>query len=201
MSRAGVGTPAIAAWPAMAVGVAVLCAVLAGPPAAHARLKNGPASQPESMRRALQHHVFRTLDGESLTLASLHGQVVVLNFWASWCTPCRKELPALDALQAAIAGQGGRVVAVSIDCDRQNVAHFVRTHSLKLSIVPEGPDGLASELNLQNIPFTVVLDRDGAVAFTSTGANDRAVGEIGAITRQLLARTPVVARTAEGGTR
>jgi thiol-disulfide isomerase/thioredoxin len=201
MGRAAVGVPALAARPAFAVGVAVLCAALAAPLSAHARPASVPVEQPEDLRRALQQHVFRTLDGESLTLASLRGQVVVLNFWASWCGPCRKELPALDALQAAIAGQGGRVVAVSIDWDLQNVARFARAHALKLPIVHEGPDGLARELDLQHIPFTMVLDRDGAVAFTSTGADDHALGEIGAITRQLLARTPYVARTPEGGTR
>ena len=148
-------------------------------------------------RRVLGQHVFKTLDGESLTLASLQGQVVVLNFWASWCAPCRKELPALDALQASIAGQGGRVVAISIDNDLPNVTRFRKTHALKLPIVHDGPDGLARELDLQYIPFTLVLDREGAVALVSTGTDDRAVAQIGAVTRQLLAKTPYVARTPE----
>lgn len=200
-SRAARGAPAHAAWSAAVVGVAVLCAALGGPARAHARPLTRPVSPPEGLRHALQQHVFRTLDGQSLTLSSLQGEVVVLNFWASWCSPCRKELPALDALHAAIAGQGGRVVAVSIDNDLRNVMRFSRAHALKLPIVHDGPDGLARELDLQHIPFTMVLDREGAVAFTSTGANDRALVEIGAITRQLLARTPLVARTPEGASR
>ena len=188
---------ALAARSAAFAAVAVLCATLGGPAPAHARPASTPVVQPEQLRRALEGHVFKTLDGQSLSLASLQGQVVVLNFWASWCAPCRKELPALDALQASIAGQGGRVVAISIDNDRQNVARFTRTHALKLPIVHDGPDGLARELDLQAIPFTLVLDREGAVAFTSSGADDRALAEIGAVTRRLLARTPYVARTPE----
>lgn len=191
------GARALAARSAAFAGVALMCATLGGPARAHARPASAPAVQPEQLRRALGQHVFKTLDGESITLASLQGQVVVLNFWASWCAPCRKELPALDALRSSIAGQGGQVVAISIDNDRQNVARFRKAHALKLPIVHDGPDGLARELDLQAVPFTLVLDREGAVAFTSSGTDDRALAEIGAVTRKLLARTPYVARTPE----
>jgi thiol-disulfide isomerase/thioredoxin len=191
------GARALVARSAAIATVAMAWATLAGPARAHVRPVSAPVIQPEQIRRALGQHVFKTLDGESLTLASLQGQVVVLNFWASWCAPCRKELPALDALQASIAGQGGRVVAISIDNDLQNVTRFRKTHALKLPIVHDGPDGLARELDLQYIPFTLVLDREGAVAVVSTGTDDRAMAQIGAVTRQLLAKTPYVARTPE----
>lgn len=191
------GARALVARSAAIAAVAATCATLAGPAGVHAKPASAPVFQPEQVRRALAQHVFKTLDGESLTLASLQGQVVVLNFWASWCAPCRKELPALDALQTSIAGQGGRIVAISIDNDLQNVTRFRKTHALKLPIVHDGPDGLVHELDLQYIPFTLVLDREGAVALVSTGTDDHAVAQIGAMTRQLLAKTPYVARTPE----
>lgn len=186
----------LAARSAAIVTTALMCAAL-GPARPDAKPLDPPPIQPEQLQRVLGQHVFTTLDGESLTLASLQGQVVVLNFWASWCAPCRKELPALDALQASIADQGGRVVAISIDHDLQNVARFRKAHALKLPIVHDGPDGLARELDLQYIPFTLVLNREGAVALISNGTDDRAVAQIGAVTRQLLAKTPYVAKTPE----
>jgi thiol-disulfide isomerase/thioredoxin len=158
----------------------------------------GAAGDQERLQRILGQHAFKTLDGESLTLASLRGQVVVLNFWASWCAPCRKELPALDALQASIAGQGGRVLAISIDNDLQNVARFRKAHALKLPIVLDGPDGLARALDLKYIPYTVVLNREGSVVAISNGTDDHAVAQVGDITRKLLAASPYVgARTSE----
>lgn len=186
----------LAARSAAIATTALMCAAL-GPARLNAKPLDPPQVQPEQLQRVLGQHVFTTLDGESLTLASLQGQVVVLNFWASWCAPCRKELPALDALQASIADQGGRVVAISIDHDLQNVARFRKAHALKLPIVHDGPDGLARELDLQYIPFTLVLNREGAVALISNGTDDRAVAQIGAVTRQLLAKTPYVAKTPE----
>lgn len=181
---------------ALALGTAVTCAALVG--AAHAKTEAVPQVQPEQIRRALAQHRFRTVDGQSMSLASLQGQVVVVNFWASWCAPCRKELPALDALHSSIASQGGQVLAISIDNDLQSVTRFRKAHALKLPIVHDGPEGLARELNLQYIPFTVVLDREGAVALVSTGTDDQALAQIGAMTRKLLARSPYVARTPEG---
>ena len=198
MARVARGARALAARSVAIVGVAVMCATLGSAARAHAKTESAPAVNPEQIRRALGHHQFTTLDGESMSLASLQGQVVVLNFWASWCGPCRKELPALDALQSSITSQGGRVLAISIDHDRQNVSRFRKAHALKLPIVHDGPDGLARELDLQYIPFTVVLDREGAVALVSTGTDDQAVAQIGSMTRKLLARSPYVARTPEG---
>jgi thiol-disulfide isomerase/thioredoxin len=155
----------------------------------------------EALHQALSRHPLHTLDRRSLDLRSLRGEVVVLNFWASWCGPCRHELPALNALHAEIAPRGGQVIAVSIDEDPANVATFARVHALTLPIVPDGPSGLAHELDLQHLPMTLVLDRDGAVALTVDGGDDRALARIGAKARELLGRPAPQASLSTGGTR
>jgi len=174
--------------------VALLVAVALGLGApslgARASRAGGPGMDPERVRQALRSHTLRTVEGRTLALQSLRGEVVVVNFWASWCSPCRKELPRLDALHASIAGRGGRVLAVSIDSEARTVQRFARTHRLKLPVYHDGPDGLARTLDLPHVPFTIVLDRDGRVALTTAGADDHALEAIAATTRRLMAAAP-----------
>jgi thiol-disulfide isomerase/thioredoxin len=158
-------------------------------------------ADPAAVRRILETHEFKTLEGRKLTLASLQGEVVVLNFWASWCAPCRRELPALDALNTEISKKGGHVLAVSIDEDRENAARFAKAQKLTLPIAHDGPDGLAHQLDLQHVPFTIVLDRDGTVAYSSSGSSEVAIRQTGDFARQLLARAPVASQQNDGGSR
>ena len=69
--------------------------------------------------QALSNHPLTSMDGKQLKLSSFKGDVVVVNFWASWCPPCRKELPVMDAWNTSWSGRGARVIAISIDKDRR----------------------------------------------------------------------------------
>ena len=163
-----------------------------------ARPSNGSGVDASGARREIGTHVLRTLDGHELSLGTLQGEVVVVNFWASWCGPCRKELPRLDALHAEISKAGGRVVAVSIDAEARNVERFVKHLRLSLPVYHDGPEGLARKLDIPHVPFTLVLDRSGAVAFTTQGADDRALEAITRATRRLMAAAPAGSPTIAG---
>jgi thiol-disulfide isomerase/thioredoxin len=167
---------------------------------ASARVPDAIGADAPRARRAMQEHVLRTLDGRTFTLESLRGEVVLINFWASWCAPCCRELPRLNALHAEIAGKGGRVVAVSVDREARNVRRFVRRYGLTLPVCHDGPDGLARKLGLQRMPLTLVLSRDGEVAFAVHGADDETLAAVAARTRALIAAKPVASRQDEGGT-
>jgi peroxiredoxin len=173
--------------------VALMALAVGGPTAAltislaWAGAPAGVGVSAPAMRAALDRHVLRTVDGVTLSLASLRGEVVVINFWASWCRPCRKELPELDALHATLAARGGRVLAVSIDEDPRNVERFVRAHGLTLPVYHDGPEGLARALDLGHIPYTLVLDRRGEVAYASSGADRAALEALEKTTLSLLA--------------
>ncbi|HYM82503.1 MAG TPA: TlpA disulfide reductase family protein [Candidatus Limnocylindria bacterium] len=175
------------AWP-LAAGLVLALGCPAGP--------SGAAGvDSERIRAAAKHHELRTLDGRTLSLESLRGEVVVVNFWASWCAPCRRELPDLNLLHAEIAPKGGRVLAVSIDHEARNVRRFVDKHRLTLPIYHDGPDGLVKALDLQHIPFTLILDRNGEVAFTSAGADAAALQALGDAARRLVAvRKPLASQ-------
>jgi thiol-disulfide isomerase/thioredoxin len=125
------------------------------------------ASAPDraGVEAALRGRVLHAPDGRSLRLDDCRGDVVVLNFWASWCKPCRKEMPLLDRLHSRIASSSGRVVAISVDREPRRAAAFLEEHSLTLPAYVDGPDGLAAKMDLPVLPYTVVLDRAGRVAF------------------------------------
>src|ERR1700761_1673454 len=96
--------------------LALVC-TLALPLSAHAEVKPGqPAPDFDSA----------TLTQRSLKLSSLRGKAVLLDFWASWCEPCKKELPLLSKLAPRLKQKGIEIVAVNIDDDRKNAEDFVR---------------------------------------------------------------------------
>lgn len=189
-------------WAGLAIllGVAGAHAAAAGEPPAADGVRIGGVGVPAAhVSGILARHTLHLLEGGDLSLADLRGQVVVLDFWASWCGPCRKELPRLDTLHAEIARRGGRVLAVSIDEDRQNVDRFARRYGLRLPIAVDGPNGLARELDLRHVPLAIVLDRDGNVAFTSSRSDAAGLAAVTDATHQLIAGRPVAAATVEGG--
>lgn len=107
----------------------------------------------------------RFIDGAGAprSLSDFRGRVILLNLWATWCVPCREEMPALDRLQAALGGPAFEVVALSID--RDGIAAVKRFYGeLKLRAlriyVDQSGDAL-SKLGSVGIPLTVLVDRDG----------------------------------------
>jgi thiol-disulfide isomerase/thioredoxin len=127
-------------------------------------------------RRAVQI-AFERDDGGKLTLADFHGRAVLLNLWATWCIPCRTEMPALDRLQAAKGGPGFEVVAVNVDTARlERRAAFLDNAGVKSLARYSDSSGDAFE-TLHNdgkalgLPVTLVIDKDGCeIAAVEGGA-------------------------------
>jgi thiol-disulfide isomerase/thioredoxin len=111
-----------------------------------------------------------TLDGKTISRETLKGKVAVLDFWATWCVPCRKALPELKELRQKNAGQPLVVVSVSADEDRKSVEEFVRQNGMDW---PQAWDGKGTVIGgifgVQNLPTYVVLDANGTIAYGQRG--------------------------------
>jgi thiol-disulfide isomerase/thioredoxin len=164
-----------------------------------ARTAASPTPTAARVREALARRPLKTLEGGTLSFDKLSGNVIVVHFWATWCRPCQKELPALDALNSELAAQGGRVLAIAIDSDVANVRRFAREHGLTLPIIADGPAGLARQIDLNAVPFTVVLDREGDIALATAGSGDDAMKLLSRTAHQLVADQPYVSTTQAGG--
>jgi thiol-disulfide isomerase/thioredoxin len=173
----------------IALALAPGAAPARGATSAAAPVAMTPAAAESHYGAALRSYVFHTIDGRPLALGSLAGEVVVINVWASWCQPCRRELPGLDALNRELArgadGMRGRVLAVSIDQEPENARRFVAERRLSLPVYLDGPDGIARRLDLDRIPTTLVLDRDGRIAALHSGGDAAGLAEVAAVARRL----------------
>ena len=112
--------------------------------------------------------------GRSTSLADLRGRVVVLNFWASWCDPCRREAPALERTQRALAPAGGTVVGVTYKDYAADSRGFVRKYGVSYPTLRDDKLQLAPKFGTTKLPETFVLDRRGRVVAISRGEVDEA---------------------------
>jgi peroxiredoxin len=140
---------------------------------------------PDRMATLIADHKLATLDGRTITLRELRGKVVVVVFWASWCAPCRREMPEFDRLNADLAARGAQVVGISVDGQRANALGFVKKHGLRMVIAHDGPQGLVEQLDVGLLPYTMVLDRQGAVAFDTGAIRDYSVATISSAAHRL----------------
>lgn len=136
------------------------------------------------------------LGGRPVRLAELRGQVVLLNLWATWCPPCRDEMPSLQRLHQRYADRGLRVVAVSVDAEPGrrdasgnpggDVAGFVREYGLTFDVWRD-PSGRVQQLyRTIGLPETFVIGRDGRVVTRVLGAAEWDRGAHAELIRQLL---------------
>jgi cytochrome c biogenesis protein CcmG, thiol:disulfide interchange protein DsbE len=104
-----------------------------------------------------------------LDLSALHGQVVYLDFWASWCAPCRQSFPWMQSMQQTYGAQGFSVLAINVDHDRADAEHFLKEFRppFEVRFDPEGT--LAQQFKITGMPTSLILDRRGVVRFTHIG--------------------------------
>jgi peroxiredoxin len=129
-----------------------------------------------------------SLKGTTVTLGSMKGKVVLVDFWAQWCEPCKKELPQLDRLAKEYAAKGVVIVAVNIDKQRDNAERMVKQLGVSLPVLLDPAGSVAGSYDLPKMPTSFVIDKKGIVRFVNEGFDgpkdvDRFKQELDELTR------------------
>jgi cytochrome c biogenesis protein CcmG/thiol:disulfide interchange protein DsbE len=139
---------------ALLLTLAVAAAAADQPPVLHAAKDRKPAA----------NFALQNASGATVKLADYHGKVVLLDFWATWCTGCKKEIPWFSEFQKTYGPNGFAVVGVSLDEDGWKVLRpFLADHTVPYQMLL-GNDSTAKQYGIQNLPDTFLIDRQGRVA-------------------------------------
>jgi len=125
-----------------------------------------------------------TLRGDTLGPSAYRGMVVVVNFWASWCAPCRREQPGLEALWRELRGKGGQFIGVDYRDTEQAATAYLDRFGVTYPAVTDPVGRLGSDFGIPYIPATIIVDRAGQMRFRLVGAHDR--GDVRALVERLL---------------
>jgi len=127
-----------------------------------------------------------------LALADVRGKVVVLDFWASWCAPCKAALPALDAIARRHSGAGLAVLAIDIDTDRREAERFLaeRVPEPAMTLLRDAGGDLLARFGASGMPALYVLDREGTVRAAECGYDLAKLDEIERLLSELAAGGP-----------
>lgn len=110
--------------------------------------------------------------GENVRLAEQRGQVVMLNFWASWCGPCRKEMPLLDAMYQRYSSAGFVLYGVNVEEDNTDAKKLLKELGVTFPVLFDTESKASSLYNVDAMPTTVVIDKKGQVRFVNRGYKD-----------------------------
>ncbi len=125
--------------------------------------------------------------GKLLNLEELRGKVVLVDFWASWCAPCKEELPVLEKLHNQYKAKGLVIVGINIDNDAANMEDFLRRQKLSFTIVPDSKREVAARYEPAKMPSSYLIDKKGIVRHVHAGFKKGDAASIEAEIKALLA--------------
>ncbi|BCB27708.1 hypothetical protein SKTS_25940 [Sulfurimicrobium lacus] len=131
------------------------------------------AAETSTTSAPLYTATFPGLDGQPVSLSQLRGKVAVVNFWATWCPPCRKEMPDLVAAYAKYHDRGVAFVGIAVEDDAERVQEFARAYKVEYPLATGKAEGIALLQALGNsvagLPYTLVLDTQGNIVDRKRG--------------------------------
>ena len=135
-----------------------------------------------------ENFVLANLRGDDIQLFEQSGKVVFLNFWATWCGPCREEMPSMQALYDELKDEGLEIIAVNVLEDHDTASGFVEEHGFTYPVVLDRDGKVMLRYGIRAYPTTYIVDRDGYVLGVRPGYNDWATDEVVSAFRTLLAQ-------------
>lgn len=128
------------------------------------------------------------LKGRKVKLSSFAGKVVFLNFWATWCPPCRAEMPSMERLHARLRDKGLVVLGVDLQEGKSEVEAFVHENFLTFPVVLDSSGSAGAAYGVRSIPTTFIIGRDGTILAGRMGAQEWDDPRVAALLERLLAR-------------
>lgn len=136
----------------------------------------GKNSQQLDMRQAMPvapDFQLKGANGENVQLSSLRGKVVVLNFWATWCPPCREEIPSMNRLKHILAGSPVEIIAVNVEADGPvAVPKFMQQHPIEFIVAYDVAGTVHKQYGVSKYPETFIIDKNGVVVEKVIGGAD-----------------------------
>jgi peroxiredoxin len=161
--------------------LALVCALLLATPA-QAVPALTPADGSAAPPLALQD-----LQGTAHILSDYRGSVVLINFWATWCEPCRHEMPSIQRLREKFTGKPFVVLAVNLDEPEARVRQFLKQTGLQLPVLLDRDKKVAREWGVRLLPVTYIIGRDGRVRYRLVGDLDWSSETVVGVIAQLIA--------------
>jgi peroxiredoxin len=151
--------------------LACVAIIVMSPAAATAQAAPGCAAD---ARRANLNFGLKDIDNKNVKLADFRGKVILLNFWATWCVPCRTEIPWFNEFQHTYGPRGFQALGVSADDPLDKLKPFVSEMQMTYPVLQGlGRNSLLDTYGVAGVPVTVLIGRDGRICATHTGMVDR----------------------------
>jgi peroxiredoxin len=150
------------------VAVMVLLAAGISPPAGAAGM---PLGEMKAARPA-PDFTLPDLDGVPHTLSAYRGRVVMVNFWATWCPPCRKEIPSMQRAWKILKGQGVVMLAIHVGGDVEDVAQFTYDYAVEFPVLMDRDSDVIDAWPIRGLPTTIIVDKNGVMALQAIGSRE-----------------------------
>ena len=130
----------------------------------------------------------KTFDGKEVSLADFRGKVVFVDFWASWCSPCRESLPLYDKLAADFGADDFAIIAVNLDETASDARKFMTQHPVRYTIVQNPQGDIPKAFGVSGMPSSYLIDRDGTIRQRHIGFNKKDLDMLRAEVNKLLGK-------------
>ncbi|MGD8592446.1 MAG: TlpA disulfide reductase family protein [Gammaproteobacteria bacterium] len=126
------------------------------------------------------------INGGSVQLSDLRGSVVYVDFWATWCPPCRESFPWMESMHERYQDLGLQIVAISLDQKSDLIESFLKSHKASFTILQDSEGGAAEAFKVKGMPSSYLVDRKGNIRMRHAGFNDGDKADLESQIKQLL---------------